>query len=286
MFRWLYVPRGCAVLHVPFRNHDLIRTCLPTSWGYQAAKPSSQSTSQEKPDPINVPEASGSNSEKKDDFAKLFAFVATVDTTPYLCVPEALRFRQVVCGGEESIRRYCQDIVNIGGRRIAQILGTEVMQNSTRTLTNCSFVNVRLPLTFSTSSAAAPDFLYPQSNNGDDHDDDAVPALVEGFTGLKWISRHELDAAESDSMKEMKELKKKQKIFNREDAPVIVRWIIDRALIDFDIPIMTKFHAGAVWIRLSGQIYIELHDFERAADILKGLCERVNNNDWKGNGGN
>lgn len=269
------------MLHVPFRNHDLIRTCLPTSWGYQAAKPSSQSTVEKKLDPINIPEASSSSSssEKRTNFSELFAFVATVDTTPYLCVPEALRFRQVVCGGEESIRQYCQDIAQIGGRRVTQILGTEVMQNSTHTLTNCSFVNVRLPLTFSTSPAEAPDSLYPQSNNGDDHDDDAVPVVVEGFVGLTIISRHELDTAGSNPMKK----KEKQKILNREDAPAIVRWIIDRALIDFNIPIMTKFHAGAVWIRLSGQIYIELQDFERAADVLKGLCEQVNNNIWEEN---
>lgn len=155
------------------------------------------------------------------------------------------------------------------------------MQNSTRTLTNCSFVNVRLPLTFSTSPAAASDPLYPQSNNGDEHDDDAVPVVVGGFAGLKIISRHELDTAGSNSMKKMK----KQKLLNREDASAIVRWIIDRALIQFDIPIMTKFHAGAVWIRLSGQIYIELQDFERAADVLKRLCEQVNNDIWEGNRG-
>lgn len=234
---------------------------------------------QKRLDPIDILEASSSSSsENKTDFAELFAFVATVDTTPYLCVPEALRFRQVACGGEESIRHYCQDIAQIGGRRVAQILGTEVMQNSTCTLTNCSFVNVRLPLTFSTSPTAAPDSPYPRINN-----DDAVPVVVEGFSRLKAISRHELDAADSNPMKKM--MKTKQKPFNREDAPAIVRWIIDRALIDFDIPIMTKFHAGAVWIRLSGQIYIELQDFERAADVLKVLCERINNI-WEGKGGN
>lgn len=261
---------------------------MPTSWGYQAAKPSSQSTVQKKTDPINIPEASSSSSDKRTNFSELFAFVATVDTTPYLCIPEALRFRQVVCGGEESIRQYCQDIAQIGGPRVAQILGTEVMQNSTRTLTNCSFVNVRLPLKFSTSPAAASDSLYPHSSNGDDHEDDAVvPVVVEGFAGLKIISRHDerdTTAGSSNSMKKKKE-KKNQKLLNREDAPAIVRWIIDRALIDFDIPIMTKFHAGAVWIRLSGQIYVELQDFERAADVLKGLCEEVNNNNnniWEG----
>lgn len=191
-----------------------------------------------------------SSSEKKNQFAELFAFVATIDTTPYLCIPEALRFRQVVCGGEESIRKYCKHIAQIGGQRVAEILGTEILQNSTRTLTNCCFVNVRLPLKFASCARDST----PQND-----------AVVEGFAGLK-ISQHELDASES---------KMKKKIFNPEDAPAIVRWIIERTLIDFDIPIMTKFHAGAIWIRLSGQIYIEMQDFERAAEVLKGLCERV-----------
>lgn len=187
------------------------------------------------------------------------------------------------------------------------------MQNSTRTLTNCSFVNVRLPLTFSTSSpAAATDYsLLPQSNNnnggdddddhGDDDDDDAAlpVVVVGGSAGLEITSRHELDddndtkAAgrnpinnkNKNKKKEKKKEKQKQKkiLLNREDAPAIVRWIIDRALINFDIPIMTKFHAGAIWIRLSGQIYIQLQDFERAAEVLKGLCDQVNNNNniWK-----
>ena len=123
--------------------------------------------------------ASSSSSENKPDFAELFAFVTTVDTTPYLCVPKALRFRQVAYSGEESIRHYCQDIAQIGGRRVAQILGTEVMQNSTRTLTNCSFVNVRLPLTFSTSPPLAPDSSYLKINN-----DDAIPAVAEGISRL------------------------------------------------------------------------------------------------------
>lgn len=184
--------------------------------------------------------------------------MATIDPTPYLCIPEALRFRQLVCGGEESIRQYCQDIAQIGGHRVAQILGTEVMQNSTYTLTNCSFVNVRLPLVFS------------GYHHHHQHDElDSSSAAKSAATAAA--------AAESSSSSQGKNSKMMmdKKIFNPEDAPTMVRWIIGRALLDFDIPIMMKFHAGAIWIRLSGQIYVELRDFERAAEVLKGLCERL-----------
>ena len=182
--------------------------------------------------------------------------MATIDPTPYLCIPEALRFRQLVCGGEESIRQYCQDIAQIGGHRVAQILGTEVMQNSTYTLTNCSFVNVRLPLEFSANH---------HHQQHDELDSSAAAEAAKSATAA---------AAESSSQGKSSKMMKDKKIFNPEDAPTIVRWIIDRALLDFDIPIMTKFHAGAIWIRLSGQVYVELRDFERAAEVLKELCER------------
>lgn len=188
--------------------------------------------------------------------------MATIDPTPYLCIPEALRFRQLVCGGEESIRQYCQDIAQIGGHRVAQILGTEVMQNSTYTLNNCSFVNVRLPLVFS-------GYHHHQQH---DELDSSSAAAAEAAKSAATVAAAE--SSSSSSQGKNSKMMTDKKRFNPEDAPTMVRWIIDRALLDFGIPIMTKFHAGAIWIRLSGQIYVELRDFERAAEVLKGLCER------------
>ncbi|KAI0892713.1 putative aminotransferase family protein [Annulohypoxylon nitens] len=39
----------------------------------------------------------------------------------------------------------------------------------------------------------------------------------------------------------------------------------------------TVFYRGVWWWRISGMIYVEVEDFRKGAEILKGLCERVRN---------
>jgi len=50
---------------------------------------------------------------------------------------------------------------------------------------------------------------------------------------------------------------------------------LQRAVKDYDTMIPTKFYAGAIWSRLSGQIYLEVEDFEWAANSLQEMCQRV-----------
>lgn len=126
----MMVPRGCAILYVPFRNQHLIRTTYPTSWGY------------ERP-------AERAEVESHIYFLRLFEKVSTTDNTPYMCVPIALKFRNEVCGGEASIRNYCEDIARRGGKLMASILSTEVLETKSGTAQQCCFANVRLPLTLS-----------------------------------------------------------------------------------------------------------------------------------------
>lgn len=201
LIRWLYTPRGCAVFYVPVRNQHLIRTCLPTSHGYEITP---------------VPG-------EKSQFVHLFEFVATIDYTPYLCVPAALDFRQKICGGEEVIRAYCWDLARKGGIRVAKILGTSVMDNSTNTISKCCFTNVLLPITFADS-------------------------------GVSTQSPGE---------------------FTQEDASKIQQWLNITAVKEFDTYLQIAYFGGAMWVRLSGQIYLEVEDFEWVGLKLKELCNRV-----------
>ncbi len=107
-------------------------------------------------------------------FADLFKLAATVDQTPYLCVPKAIEFRADVCCGEGKVREYCFRLAREGGSAIAKAFGTEVMQNSQSASNQCCFTNVSLPLEFKQSHA-----LHTDAQGGLDHTDG--PALV------KWI---------------------------------------------------------------------------------------------------
>lgn len=145
-------------------------------------------------------------------FENLFAFVATVDSGPYTCVPAALQFRKEVCGGEDKIFQYITEIVNAGAEHVAKVLGTEVLstdpaKGAQDELRQCALVNVRLPLD--------PTKLGPAFH-----------------------------------------------------------FIVETTMREFDSYIPCVEYKGHLWARFSGQVYLEMSDFEFAAKMLKGLCEK------------
>ncbi|KAH8427460.1 putative aminotransferase family protein (LolT) [Aspergillus melleus] len=149
--KWLYTPRSCAVLYVPFRNQHLIRTTLPPSWGF-IPRPD-PSTSNPSPTP---PE--------KSPFEYLFEYTATTDDSAYLCVPAALNFRKNVCGGEARIYEYCESLANEAADLVAEALGMEVLQepglgvNGEGSLfRKCAMTTVRLPVWVAESGVQGQD---------------------------------------------------------------------------------------------------------------------------------
>jgi hercynylcysteine S-oxide lyase len=129
--KWLHVPRGCAVFYTPMRNQHLLPSTLATSHGYVP-----KSGSRFNPLPPS----------SKTTFVNNFEFVGTIDNAPYLCVADSIRWREEVLGGEKRVLEYTQGLAKAGGLRVAEILGTHVLENQSGTLGRCTMVNVALPL--------------------------------------------------------------------------------------------------------------------------------------------
>ncbi len=131
--KWLHVPRGCAILYVPLRNQHIIKSTTPTSHGYE-----SRTNKRFNPLPQS----------NKPAFVLNFEHTGTADRSAFVCVPAAIKWRQDVLGGEDRIIEYTQTLAKAGGKKAAHILGTEVLDNRSGTMSNCSMTNVALPLKF------------------------------------------------------------------------------------------------------------------------------------------
>ncbi|KAJ2914320.1 hypothetical protein MD484_g6096, partial [Candolleomyces efflorescens] len=118
--KWLYAKRGCAVLYIPFRNQHVIKSTVPTSNFY-----------------IPLAQRDGN-----PNLVEQFEWVGTIDFAPYISVLEATKFREWL-GGEHKINEYCHDLALKGGRRLAEILGTQVLDPDGSLTLN--MVNVEIP---------------------------------------------------------------------------------------------------------------------------------------------
>lgn len=211
--RWLFTPRGCAALYVPFANHHLLTTALPTSHAY--AHPSQRN--------VKSP---------TEYFTDLFSNGSTFDVTPYLTIPEALRFRAELCGGETAIREYCARLAREAGDMVATSLGTEILDNKSGTLrAGCAFANVRLPIT-----------VIREGEETADPEGEGVPV---GEVGK------------------------------------MLAWFYDVTAREFDTYLQTFYYAGAIWVRLSAQVYLDVADFVWAAGTIKEICVRVRRGEWR-----
>lgn len=165
--KWFFVPRGCALLYVPARNQPLIRSSLPTSHGFVRKSGGSFRN----PLPPS----------KKSEYVNNFEFVGTIDNSNYLVIPDAIEFREKVCGGEKAIMEYCHKLAKEGGKIVAEILGTSYMDNSTETLTTgCCIVNVLLPLEINQSKVPGKNCIEP--GNGDIATEWMQEALIKDFS--------------------------------------------------------------------------------------------------------
>jgi selenocysteine lyase/cysteine desulfurase len=61
----------------------------------------------------------------------------------------------------------------------------------------------------------------------------------------------------------------------------ILHWINGTLIKEFDTFMGLNFHADAWWVRLSGQVYLTVEDYQWATKALQEVCERVKQGEWK-----
>lgn len=127
LHKWLYLPRGCAVLYVDKKHFRTIQT-LPVSHSY-----------------VDV------NAELTPDqldnlLVSKFTFIGSKNFAAVACVETALKFRNEVCGGEEKIREYCFDLARKVGELTTKLWpGTSLLENANGTLLT-SMVTLQVPI--------------------------------------------------------------------------------------------------------------------------------------------
>jgi len=77
-----------------------------------------------------------------------------------------------------------------------------------------------------------------------------------------------------------KDSKEGERVFGIDEASMLAVWINKAAVKEYDTYLQLKFHAGKMWVRLSGQIYLELSDFEYVGTSVNELCARVDQGEF------
>lgn len=122
---------------------------------------------------------------------------------------QALNYRESI-GGEEAICKYTHDIAVQGGELVAKLFGTQVMENSTKTLT-ANMVNIELPV-FTTSKSDAE----------------------------------------------------------------IAAFFLDKSIYEHHTMLSVYKNNGKWWVRLCGQIYVDLNDFQKAGEAVLAIIKQIN----------
>ena len=130
--KWLYSPKGSAVLHVRADRQALIKP-LTISWD----------------------EGQGVS-----DFQNMFSYQGTASYTPYLAMGAALEFRAWL-GGDERIFAYLHALAAEGGALLARAWGTNLLSSPELF---AGMVDVRVPTANATLAGLLPGLLLEEYN--------------------------------------------------------------------------------------------------------------------------
>ena len=89
--------------------------------------------------------------------------------------------------------------------------------------------------------------------------------MEETMTRRGYFANVRLPMNIGDGIEEIKE----------KDVFVLLDWFSHKLVTDFDTFMAPYLHRECFWVRISGQIYIEVEDIEWGARVLKELCRRA-----------
>ncbi|ANB14198.1 hypothetical protein AWJ20_5159 [Sugiyamaella lignohabitans] len=125
LHKWLFTPNSVALLYVDRSQHHYVHS-LPVSAVYLDDN------------------TTLSGDKEQSRLADTFLYTGTIDYSAILTIPDSIKFRNEVCGGEERIRQYCTDLATRGGALVAKEFGTEILSGKEDNLIT-SMVTVALP---------------------------------------------------------------------------------------------------------------------------------------------
>lgn len=130
LHKWLSVPKSCALLYINPKHHSLVQT-NPFSWSY---------VPKELEDSVEI--------DNNTLLIEKFWYLGTVSYGPIICIEEAISFRKNICGGEQAIRGYQNELQE---KAIPLIIaafgpGAELLENSTNTYHTPGMFNISFPI--------------------------------------------------------------------------------------------------------------------------------------------
>ncbi|KAI5953603.1 hypothetical protein KGF54_002975 [Candida jiufengensis] len=125
LHKWFYVPFGCAVLYIDPKYQKYIHT-LPISHSYISS------------------DTELSEEDTKNRMIDRFWFTGTKNFASIATIPEAYKFRNEICGGEEAIYNHCHNLALKVGKLVSEKWGTSILDQPDKTQIS-TMVTIEVP---------------------------------------------------------------------------------------------------------------------------------------------
>lgn len=137
LHKWLYVPNSCGFLYVDPKHHRKVHS-LPISAVYVEDGDEFTNTA-------NLVSSQFVEKVKDRTLVDQFAYVSTLDYSSMLTIPDAIKFRNEVCGGEEAIIEYNLKLAKDASKYLLENWEGSYLMNGKEDDIVTSMFNIQVP---------------------------------------------------------------------------------------------------------------------------------------------